>query len=77
MGGGFIYPNEHTDMAAEMVATGAAVISEYPVRVRPKPEYFPRRNRVISGLTRGAVVVVEAIRKSGAMLTVKWVLEQD
>ena len=78
VGGGLdsIYPNEHTEMAAEMVAAGGAVVSEYPVGVRPKPEHFPRRNRVISGLTRG-VVVVEATRKSGAMLTVKWALEQD
>ena len=78
VGGGLdsVYPNEHTEMAAEMVATGGAVVSEYPVGVRPKPEHFPRRNRVISGLTRG-VVVVEATRKSGAMLTVKWALEQD
>lgn len=78
VGGGLdsIYPNEHAEMAAEMVAAGGAVISEYPVGVRPKPEHFPRRNRVISGLTRG-VVVVEATRKSGAMLTVKWALEQD
>ena len=63
-------------MAREMVEAGGAVVSEYPVGVRPKPEHFPRRNRVISGLTRG-VVVVEATRKSGAMLTVKWALEQD
>ena len=78
VGGGLdsIYPSEHTDMAAEMVATGGAIVSEYPVGVRPRPEHFPRRNRVISGLTRG-VVVVEATRKSGAMLTVKWALEQD
>lgn len=78
VGGGLdsIYPAEHEQMAREMVETGGAVVSEYPVGVRPKPEHFPRRNRVISGLTRG-VVVVEATRKSGAMLTVKWALEQD
>lgn len=78
VGGGLdsIYPAEHERMAVEMVEKGGAVVSEYPVGVRPKPEHFPRRNRVISGLTRG-VVVVEAARKSGAMLTVKWALEQD
>ncbi len=78
VGGGLdsIYPAEHEQMAREMVGTGGAVVSEYPVGVRPKPEHFPRRNRIISGLTRG-VVVVEAVRKSGAMLTVKWALEQD
>ncbi len=78
VGGGLdsIYPAEHEQLAREMVERGGAVISEYPVGVRPKPEHFPRRNRVISGLTRG-VVVIEATRKSGAMLTVKWALEQD
>ncbi len=78
VGGGLdsIYPAEHEKMAREMVEAGGAVVSEYPIGVRPKPEHFPRRNRVISGLTRG-VVVVEAARKSGAMLTVKWALEQD
>ncbi len=78
VGGGLdsIYPAEHEQMALEMVNSGGAIVSEYPVGVRPKPEHFPRRNRVISGLTRG-VVVVEAARKSGAMLTVKWALEQD
>ena len=78
VGGGLdsIYPAEHAALAEEIVQNGGAVISEYPVGVRPKPEHFPRRNRVISGLTVG-VVVVEATRKSGAMLTVKWALEQD
>ncbi len=78
VGGGLnsIYPSEHAAMAQEMVSAGGAVVSEYPIGVAPKPEHFPRRNRVISGLTRG-VVVVEAARKSGAMLTVKWALEQD
>lgn len=78
VGGGLdsIYPAEHAALADEIVQHGGAVVSEYPVGVRPKPEHFPRRNRVISGLTVG-VVVVEATRKSGAMLTVKWALEQD
>jgi DNA processing protein len=61
---------------SEIVQHGGAVISEYPVGVRPQPEHFPRLNRVISGLTVG-VVAVEATRKSGEMLTVKWALEQD
>jgi DNA processing protein len=78
VGGGLdsIYPSDHTQLARDIIDSGGAVITEYPVGVRAKPEHFPRRNRVISGLTRG-VVVVEATRKSGAMLTVKWALEQD
>jgi DNA processing protein len=78
VGGGLdsIYPAEHTELAQDIVNHGGAVVTEYPVGTRPKPEHFPRRNRVISGLTRG-VVVVEGKRTSGAMLTVKWALEQD
>lgn len=78
VGGGLdtIYPAAHAQLAGEIVNSGGAVVTEYPIGVRAKPEHFPRRNRVISGATRG-VVVVEATRKSGAMLTVKWALEQD
>ena len=78
VGGGLesIYPAEHTKLAADIVASGGAVVTEYPAGTRARPEHFPRRNRVISGLTRG-VLVVEGRRTSGAMLTVKWALEQD
>ena len=78
VGGGLdsIYPAEHTSLASDIVAAGGAIVSEYPLGTFPKPEHFPRRNRVISGLTRG-VVVVEGKRTSGAMITVKWALEQD
>ncbi len=78
LGGGLdaIYPREHESLASEIVETDGALVTEYPVGTVARREHFPRRNRVISGLTRG-VVVVEAARKSGAMLTVKWALEQD
>jgi DNA processing protein len=77
MGGGLdsIYPPEHTSLAARIAESGA-VVSEYPLGMRPLAEHFPRRNRVISGLSLG-VVVVEADMDSGAMITVKWALEQD
>jgi DNA processing protein len=77
MGGGLdsIYPPEHTSLAARIVQSGA-IVSEYPLGMRPQAEHFPRRNRVISGLSLG-VVVVEADMDSGAMITVKWALEQD
>ena len=77
MGGGLdsIYPPEHTSLAARIAESGA-VVSEYPLGMRPQAEHFPRRNRVISGLSLG-VVVVEADMDSGAMITVKWALEQD
>ena len=77
MGGGLdsIYPPEHTALAGRIASNGA-VVSEYPLGMRPRAEHFPRRNRVISGMSLG-VLVVEADMDSGAMITVKWALEQD
>ncbi len=77
MGGGLdsIYPAEHTRLAARIAERGA-VISEYPLGSRPQAQHFPRRNRVISGLSLG-VLVIEGGMKSGALLTVRWALDQD
>ena len=70
-----IYPREHRTLANEVAANGA-VLSEYPLDAGPLPHQFPRRNRVISGLSAG-VVVVEAARKSGALVTARLALEQN
>lgn len=70
-----IYPQRSVPMAEKIVRDGA-LLTEYPPGVSALPQHFPRRNRVISGLCHG-VLVVEAAFKSGAMLTVKWALEQD
>jgi DNA processing protein len=69
-----VYPPEHAELAKEVAAAGA-VISEAPMRMRPLPEMFPQRNRLISALSRG-VVIVEAATKSGALITAKHALEQ-
>ncbi len=76
LGGGLsrIYPPENKKIA-ERIAEKGAVISEYPMEMSPKPEYFPVRNRIISGLS-GAVLVVEAKEKSGALITADAALEQ-
>lgn len=76
IGSGFnhIYPPENKKLAEEISRCGA-VISEFPIETRPLPENFPRRNRVISGLSLG-VLVVEAARNSGALITADFALEQ-
>jgi DNA processing protein len=62
-----IYPPENDRLAGEIAASGA-VVSEFPPGTRPEPGFFPRRNRLISGLSLG-VVVVEAGQRSGALVT--------
>ena len=69
-----IYPAEHTALAAE-IASGGLVVSEYPPGTVPHQGQFPRRNRIISGLSR-AVVVIEAHERSGSLITARFALQQ-
>lgn len=71
---GVTYPPEHAELSDQIAAHGA-ILSEFPVFAPPKPDHFPRRNRIISGLTLG-VVVVEAGIESGALITANYALEQ-
>lgn len=71
---GVTYPPEHAELA-DQIAEQGALISEFPIFTPPKPGHFPQRNRIISGLARG-VVVIEAGLKSGALITANYALEQ-
>ncbi|MCG8669892.1 MAG: DNA-processing protein DprA [Pseudomonadales bacterium] len=70
-----IFPKRNRPLAAEMLNKGAWV-SEFPVGVVPRPNYFPRRNRIISGLSLG-VLVVEAAVKSGSLITARQAIQQN
>jgi DNA processing protein len=69
-----IYPPEHKQLAEEVIAQGA-IISESPPRSEPLSGTFPQRNRLISGLALG-VIVVEAADRSGALITARHAMEQ-
>jgi DNA processing protein len=74
-GHGRLFPRAHRALADAIVGSGGAVVSEHPPDSLPTRGTFPRRNRIISGLSE-AVVVVEAGARSGALTTAAWALEQ-
>ena len=70
-----IYPKENRVIYQEILKRGGTIVSEYGMGIPPNPYYFPARNRIISGLSDG-VVVVEAAEKSGSLITADFALDQ-
>jgi DNA processing protein len=71
-----VYPKENRKLAEEILATGGAIVSELPLGTFPAPQNFPRRNRILSGISV-AVLVVEAGENSGTRVTARCAAEQN
>jgi DNA processing protein len=71
-----IYPKENKKLAEQIVGTGGAIVSEYPLGTFPAPQNFPIRNRILSGISVG-VLVIEAAEYSGTRITARCAMEQN
>ena len=70
-----VYPKENKYLFDKIIETGGAIISEYPLGIKPDKMNFPARNRIVSGISKG-IIVIEAKEKSGTLITVDFALDQ-
>lgn len=70
-----IYPKQNVELAKQIIKCGGCIITEYPLGTKPEKVHFPQRNRIISGLSKG-VLIVEASEKSGSLITADFALDQ-
>lgn len=70
-----IYPSRHKQLAEDILTSGGALLSEFMLGSPPKPQHFPRRNRIVTGLSLG-VLVVEAGLRSGSLISARLAVEQ-
>lgn len=71
-----VYPTRHKKTADAIIEHGGCLVSEFSLATTPRPEFFPRRNRIISGLSQG-VLVIEADILSGSLITARHAIEQN
>lgn len=69
------YPKENLDLYHQIITRDGLIVSEFPIGTKPKPQNFPKRNRIVAGLSR-ATLVIQAKTRSGALITARLAIEE-